>query len=99
MAAKTEASQAGVQVRLSTLRSDPGVDCVVIVNCRLDHRQKALISLGMIQTPADLPIFAQNLYARPVILRARLAHGFYQYDENSGGAERDHREAGSAQSV
>ena len=30
--------------------------------CRLSQRQKALIELGMIMSPDDIPAFAQNLY-------------------------------------
>ena len=31
-------------------------------DCRLLQRQIALVELKMIQTPEDLPLFAQNLY-------------------------------------
>jgi DNA excision repair protein ERCC-6-like 2 len=36
---------------------------ITLMNHRLDQRQVALIELGMITSPDDIPTFAQNLYA------------------------------------
>jgi hypothetical protein len=43
---------------------------IVMLNCnyRLCQRQIALIELGMIESPEDLPAFAQSLYGYSLLL-------------------------------
>jgi hypothetical protein len=43
-------------------------------DCRLLQRQIALIELGMIQTPEELPIFAQDLYGRSLFSSSFNVH-------------------------